>query len=83
MVNGMTADELCNSTTSWGPDFVGSDKKFCDMGTKEVAPLCEIDEVDGCVEFDETSLTISRRSTVARRTVKSKHKSYKMIDRHE
>lgn len=75
--HGTTAEELCGSNTSWGPDYIGSDKKFCDMGTKKISPLCELEEVNGCVDFDETNLAIKKRSTVARRTVNSHHKSYK------
>ena len=44
-----TAEELCNSETSWGPDFVGSDGKFCDMGSKTLSPLCDIENIEGCV----------------------------------
>lgn len=77
MSQGTTAEELCSSETSWGPDYIGSDKKFCDMGTKKISPLCELEEVDGCIDFDQTGLSTKKRSTVARRTVRSHHKSYK------
>ena len=76
---GVTAEELCGSETSWGPDYIGSDQKFCDMTDKVVSPLCEIEDVDGCVEFDDTDLSLKKRSSVARRAVKTHHKSYKTV----
>ncbi|KAM0717907.1 hypothetical protein Q7P37_006239 [Cladosporium fusiforme] len=83
LINGTTAEELCTSSTSWGPDYIGSDRKFCDMDQKELLPLCEIEEVEGCVDFDDTDLSIKKRSTVAgRRSVRSVHKSYKTITTH-
>lgn len=76
---GVTAEELCGSETSWGPDYIGSDQKFCDMTDKAVSPLCELGDMDGCIEFDDTDLSIKKRSRIARRTVKSHHKSYKNV----
>lgn len=58
---GVTAEELCGSETSWGPDYIGSDQKFCDMADKVVSPLCELEDVDGCIEFDDTDLSIKKK----------------------
>lgn len=71
--------ELCQSSTSWGPDFVGADGYFCDMYTKELLHLCSTEDVDGCVEYDEVQKNIKKRSLVARREVRSVHKSYQTV----
>jgi hypothetical protein len=73
------ASDLCNSTTSWGPDFIGTDGFFCDMSIKEMLPLCSSHDVEGCVEIDEAEKALTKRSTIARREVKSVHRSYKTI----
>ncbi|EHK18047.1 uncharacterized protein TRIVIDRAFT_67261 [Trichoderma virens Gv29-8] len=70
------ASDLCNSTTSWGPDFVGSDGMFCDMHTKTLSPVCSFHDTDGCIEVDVDEKTIAKRFTVAKRQVVEKHKSY-------
>ena len=41
--------------------------------------MCEIENVDGCVQFDDTDISLKKRSSVARRAVKSHHKSYKTV----
>ncbi|OAK98030.1 hypothetical protein IQ06DRAFT_226338 [Phaeosphaeriaceae sp. SRC1lsM3a] len=73
------AADLCNSATSWGPDFVGVDGMFCDMGSKVLTPLCAAKSVDGCVEIDEGSGTLNRSISVAKRAANVAHKSYKKI----
>lgn len=73
-----TAAELCNSNTSWGPDFVGSDGKFCDMGTKTVSPLCSVENVEGCVHVDHQSGTVTVKRSIGRRDA-STEKSYKKV----
>lgn len=75
------AEELCSSNTSWGPDFIGPDGRFCDMESKTSAPLCSSQNVDGCVEVDEEEKHIVKRTDVARRSVKAVHKSYKTISK--
>jgi len=72
-----TAANLCGSATSWGPDFVGSDKQFCDMGSKTLSPLCSEKDIDGCVNLDQAGAVITERS-VARRKV-STVKSYSRV----
>jgi hypothetical protein len=74
-----TAADLCNSATSWGPDFVGVDGMFCDMASKIMTPLCAAKEVDGCVVVDEQAGTLTRRISVAKRAANVAHKSYKKI----
>lgn len=80
---GHEAEMLCSSATSWGPDFVGSDGKFCDMHSKTLSPLCSTEEVDGCVDIDTAEGVVKKRSTVARRSVSSVHKSYKKVSQWE
>lgn len=78
------AKGLCEDPMSWGPDFVGYDG-FCDMSTKTLSPLCSKEDVDGCVDVDETDSSggaqIKKRTTVARRSVNQVHKSYKTISK--
>ena len=43
------------------PRVQESDQKFCDMADKVVSPLCELEDVDGCIEFDDTDLSIKKK----------------------
>lgn len=74
-----TAAHLCGHAKSWGPDFVGSDGYFCDMETKTLSPLCSTKEVEGCVDVDAEGKKITKRTSVARRTVNTTHRSYKKV----
>ncbi|KFY35171.1 hypothetical protein V494_06143 [Pseudogymnoascus sp. VKM F-4513 (FW-928)] len=73
------AAELCNSATSWGPDFVGSDGKFCDMETHTLLPLCSTEDVEGCVNIDTTANAVTKRSVGPKRAVDHPHKEYTKI----
>ncbi|CAE7195967.1 hypothetical protein CFE70_007679 [Pyrenophora teres f. teres 0-1] len=75
------AEELCSSATSWGPDFIGSDGKFCDMSSKTLIPLCSSEAIDGCIEVDENEGALVKRMSVARRSANILHKSYKSISK--
>lgn len=75
------AQELCESETSYGPDFVGSDGMYCDMETKTMSPLCSFQKVDGCFEVDEEKKTLTKTSNIARREVNSVHKTYKVFSK--
>ncbi|KAF2763110.1 hypothetical protein EJ05DRAFT_506744 [Pseudovirgaria hyperparasitica] len=77
-VPGHDASELCNSKTSWGPDFVANGF-FCDMETKTLHPLCENNPIEGCHELDTSTKTIQRRATVAKREAIIPHKSYSNV----
>jgi hypothetical protein len=74
------AAELCNSATSWGPDFVGSDGYYCDMGTHTLSPLCSTEDVDGCVDVDSKANAVTKRSVGPKRAVDHKHKEYTKIN---
>ncbi|CAK1367923.1 hypothetical protein CB0940_11364 [Cercospora beticola] len=78
-ITGEDAELLCSSKTSWGPDFVGADGKFCDMESKQLSQLCEVANVDGCVELDSAGQSLTKRTSVARREVKAVHKQYQHI----
>jgi hypothetical protein len=73
------AADLCNSETSWGPDFIGSDGQYCDMSSKTLTPLCSTQDVDGCIEVDETEGNLVKRTRVAKRTTNIVHKSYAKV----
>ncbi|KAF1834209.1 hypothetical protein BDW02DRAFT_569351 [Decorospora gaudefroyi] len=75
------AEELCNSDLSWGPDFIGPDGKFCDMGSKTLMPLCSSEAVDGCVEVNEDEGNVVKRMSVAKRVTGVVHKSYKNVQK--
>ena len=75
------AADLCNSATSWGPDFIGPDGQFCDMGSKTLIPLCSSQDVEGCVEVDEEGTNLVKRMNVARRSTSVVHKSYNKIQK--
>lgn len=77
------AEDLCSSQMSWGPDFIGTDGQFCDMGTKKLTPLCSTKDVDGCIMIDDDNKTLTKRSRVAKREVNVTHKTYKAIDHWE
>lgn len=70
------AADLCNSKTSWGPDFVGSDGYFCDMHTKTMTPVCSFHNVDGCINVNTKDKTTTKRFSVAKRQVEKEHKTY-------
>ena len=55
-----SAQEICESETSHGPDFVSlSEGIFCDMDTKVHRPLCTAEGLDdGCYHWDSHSLII-------------------------
>ena len=78
-----TAESVCSSDTSYGPDFVGSDGMFCDMGTKTLTPLCLTEQVDGCLNVDSDGKLITKRSSVAKGLLETKRKSYTKISHWE
>lgn len=82
-----SATNLCNSATSWGPDFATPHEgKLCDMSTKTLYTLCLNENVDGCVEISTNSgngtananqpSVAMRKISVAKRTVSSPVRSY-------
>jgi len=51
------------------------------MSSKSLSPLCSNSKVDGCVDFDNNSKTVTKRTTVARRSVNMVHKTYNTINK--
>jgi hypothetical protein len=69
-----SARSLCESASSWGPDFVSLvGKQFCDMCTRRVWDLCDEDKSDECFHMDTRSL---RSKNLKRGEVKM----YTMVD---
>ncbi|OAQ76812.1 hypothetical protein VFPFJ_10594 [Purpureocillium lilacinum] len=75
-----TAEEVCSSATSWGPDFIGSDGKFCDMGAKVLSPLCSTENVAGCIDINSEKKTATKRSFIGKRSVDTPHRTYEDIN---
>jgi hypothetical protein len=80
-----SATNLCNSATSWGPDFATPNEgKLCDMSSKTLYTLCSKEDVDGCVEISHNAMNgtaqqhtvATRKHSVAKRTVSSPIRSY-------
>lgn len=60
-----SALKLCESDTSYGPDFVSlSEGIFCDMATKTHWPLCSKSVADNCYEWGSHTLTNGEGQTV-------------------
>ncbi|KAK0513983.1 hypothetical protein JMJ35_003705 [Cladonia borealis] len=60
-----SAVKLCDSDTSYGPDFVSlSEGIFCDMATKTPWPLCSESVADNCYDWDSHTLINGAGQTV-------------------
>ncbi|KAH9859761.1 hypothetical protein IAQ61_011542 [Plenodomus lingam] len=68
------AEQLCNSATSWSPDYIGPDGRYCDMSSKNFSPICFTEDIGGCVEVDENGGILVKRMNVARRCANIVHK---------
>lgn len=84
-----SATNLCNSNTSWGPDFASpTEGKLCDMSTKTLYTLCSKEQVDGCIEINTSPVNgttqqrtvATRKLSVAKRTLSSPIRSYDETD---
>ncbi|THX91240.1 hypothetical protein D6D08_03297 [Aureobasidium pullulans] len=79
-----SATNLCNSETSWGPDFADSYGMLCDMGTKTLYTLCSKEQIDGCVNISteqyrnstNTASVAMQQRSIAKRTVSTAFKTY-------
>ncbi|XDG08366.1 hypothetical protein ABKA04_007981 [Annulohypoxylon sp. FPYF3050] len=55
-----TADGLCGSDTSYGPDFVNTAlKTFCRMSDKKQFPVCDKTTTDNCFNTDSKQLIVN------------------------
>ncbi|KAK5630492.1 hypothetical protein RRF57_006207 [Xylaria bambusicola] len=54
-----SAQELCDSETSWGPDTVSTvENLFCDMETKTLYPVCAGTATTSCFDLENESLIL-------------------------
>lgn len=72
-----SAKELCNSETSWGPDFIDSHGQYCDMGTKTLENMCQDGNFLDCVALVDG--IVHKRAVVAGREVHINKKTYEKV----
>ncbi|KAF3013173.1 hypothetical protein E8E14_000495 [Neopestalotiopsis sp. 37M] len=52
-LNNHNATEVCESWSSWGPDFVSEQEGvYCNMETHEAVPLCDADTTVNCFDLN-------------------------------
>ncbi|PGH00123.1 hypothetical protein AJ79_08306 [Helicocarpus griseus UAMH5409] len=76
------ATELCRHEMSYGPDAIGSDGFYCNMATRELSPLCSVQDAEGCVNVDEEGQVVTKRASVAKRSVNMHYRSYEKLDKY-
>ncbi|KAF2461011.1 hypothetical protein BDY21DRAFT_418919 [Lineolata rhizophorae] len=63
------ATELCESGSSYGPDFVSlAEGQFCDMETHTLYPLCEDNSATSCFDVDSRDLRPADLGSVVARS---------------
>ncbi|KAL6721491.1 hypothetical protein ACLMJK_000595 [Lecanora helva] len=66
-----SAEELCASDSSHGPDFVSKyENKFCDMETKTIHPLCDGSLQTECFDIDQNGKKLRKRGGMGGRITK-------------
>ena len=61
-IEAHSAEDLCTSGSSFGPDFVSQyEKKFCDMATKTTHPLCGGSVQTDCFDIDQAGKKLRKR----------------------
>ncbi|KAI0406548.1 hypothetical protein F4802DRAFT_613415 [Xylaria palmicola] len=66
-----SAIEVCESETSWGPDFVSmAEGLYCNMETHEVLPLCGNNLTKDCFEINGTVGAATIAATGLKKTMK-------------
>jgi hypothetical protein len=59
-----SAKELCESSTSMGPDFVSTKEGvFCDMDHKRAWPLCSATITNGCFDNDNNKMVGGKKNS--------------------
>ena len=48
------AQELCDSLSSYGADFLDPDGQYCDMYEKKLYTLCSVSDKPGCMTYKES-----------------------------
>ena len=78
-IEAHSAEDLCGSDRSRGPDFVSHyEKKFCDMKTKTTHPLCEGSVLTDCFALDHVEKKIRKRGAAGTQDERV-HRSYKKV----
>ncbi|KAL8654167.1 MAG: hypothetical protein Q9226_003532 [Calogaya cf. arnoldii] len=78
---GQSAQELCDSAKSRGPDFVSlAEGKYCDMSEKKVYKLCADRYSRDCFSLDQDGRRLRRRGG-AQDTGDAVHRGYGEVDR--
>ena len=78
-IEAHSAESLCNSDRSRGPDFVSHhEKTFCDMKTKTTHPLCEGSAQTDCFALDSVEKKIRKRGAAGTQDARV-HRSYKKV----
>ena len=61
-IEAHSAEDLCASDYARGPDFVSQyEKKFCDMATRTIYPLCDGSVQTDCFDVDQAGKTLRKR----------------------
>ena len=77
---GQSAQELCDSRNSRGPDFVSLDEgKYCDMSEKKVYRLCSGRYSRDCFSLDQDNKRLRRRGDVPGKG-DAIHRDYGQVD---
>ncbi|KAK8094251.1 hypothetical protein PG997_000936 [Apiospora hydei] len=67
-----SASYVCNSSSSWGPDFVSMEERlYCDMCEHQLWKLCAGPEDSDCFDLDVHRLRLG--SSLGRRTEDNEH----------
>ncbi|KAL8928980.1 MAG: hypothetical protein Q9208_001423 [Pyrenodesmia sp. 3 TL-2023] len=78
---GQSAQELCDSDKSRGPDFVSmAEGKYCDMSEKKTYQLCSGSTRRECFSLDQENKRLRRRGGV-KDASSSVHREYGKVDR--
>ena len=73
-----SATELCDSSSSLGPDFVSLEEQlFCDMDIKELWQLCSVSKTDDCFDLGNTTIKAGNDTMDAKK--RSVEKEYRKI----
>ncbi|KXT13395.1 hypothetical protein AC579_9074 [Pseudocercospora musae] len=75
----ISAQDLCNSDTSYGPDLIEGEGNFCPIETKTLTAVCNGNHFEQCVDFDPDTSESNMRSSVARRSTSVVHKPYDSV----
>jgi len=75
-----SAEKLCESETSWGPDFVSlRGRKMCDMCTRVVYDLCDETEDGRNGGIKDECFSLSTRSLRSKMVKRGEEKSYRQV----